>query len=519
MPNPTRSPGDTEPVRGTRPGRSRGRRKTSLIPVALATAVTLILGGASVARAVTATPLDAHADLEFSLDGATWSDAPDVVLGSWGCDLAGGTALSDPEGVISGTPEVDPCSMSPGESIDRTYYVRNATDTGRTGRYAVGVGEYLVSSEAEFDVSSTITGSVGTDSRTVTLYGADTPQATDSPARGSTVAALDLSPGQAARVVDEVSVPLDVENYAQRQSVSPMIWVSFSDIGVVDTDGDGLPDLVENQIGTDPTDPLNRLPGGTVGQRFGPEPFLPLTPEGTELAVDLATLPPGLRLEDGVLVGTPTGAGTYDVEFTVTMPGGAPYTSVRRVVIDSRSGGGSSDLPDLIWPVVIVGVIGIILGPGLGSLGDSIGGSLGGLFGGSSSWSWSGPFGGSSGSAAGDLLGGLFGPGGSTGSGSVPAAPATSTPATSTPATTPRPPSQSASPDGIEGTGQVAVNSVTPREGAPSSEWARANSQVRGSLAETGVGATDLLLWALTAAAAGVTLILLASRRRGDPEG
>lgn len=109
-----------------------------LIPVALATAVTLVLGGASVARAITAAPLDAHTDLEFSLDGSTWSDAPDLVLGSWGCDLAGGPALSDPEGAIGGTPEVDPCSMSPGESIDRTYHVRNATDTGRTGRYAVG---------------------------------------------------------------------------------------------------------------------------------------------------------------------------------------------------------------------------------------------------------------------------------------------------------------------------------------------------------------------------------------------
>ncbi|MBB1054271.1 hypothetical protein, partial [Dietzia sp. B44] len=75
-----------------------------------------------------------------------------------------------------------------------------------------------------------------------------------------------------------------------------------------------------------------------------------------------------------------------------------------------------------------------------------------------------------------------------------------------------------AGPDGANGPGQIPVNSVTPREGAPSSEWARANSQVRGSLAETGVGATDLLLWALTAAAAGVTLILWASRRRSDPE-
>lgn len=326
-----------------------------LIPVALATAVTLVLGGASVARAITAAPLDAHTDLEFSLDGSTWTDAPDLVLGSWGCDLAGGPALSDPEGAIGGTPEVDPCSMSPGESIDRTYHVRNATDTGRTGRYAVGIGDYLVSGEAEFDVSSTITGAVGSDSRTVTLYGADTPRSADSPARGTTVAALDLAPGQTARVVDEVSVPRDVENYAQRQSVSPMIWVSFTDIGVVDTDGDGLPDLVEDQLGTDPTDPVNRLPDGTVGRSFGPEPFLPRTPEGAVLAVDASTLPPGLRLEDGVLVGTPSRAGTYDVEFTVTLPDGATYTSLRRLVIRPPSGGGSVDLPDVIWPVVIVG--------------------------------------------------------------------------------------------------------------------------------------------------------------------
>nr|WP_241737199.1 thrombospondin type 3 repeat-containing protein [Dietzia sp. CQ4] len=287
-----------------------------------------------------------------------------------------------------------------------------------------------------------------------------------------------------------------------------MIWVSFTDIGVVDTDGDGLPDLVEDQLGTDPTDPVNRLPDGTIGRSFGPEPFLPRTPEGAVLAVDASTLPPGLRLEDGVLVGTPSRAGTYDVEFTVTLPDGATYTSVRRLVIRPASGGGSADLPDVIWPVVIIGVIGLILGPGLGSLGGSIGGSLGGSQGGLPGWPWNGSAGGSS--------------GGSAGSGSVPAAPVTSTPATSAPSSAPPSPPRStpspAGPDGANGPGQIPVNSVTPREGAPSSEWARANSQVRGSLAETGVGATDLLLWALTAAAAGVTLILWASRRRSDPE-
>ncbi|WP_228549050.1 thrombospondin type 3 repeat-containing protein, partial [Dietzia sp. SYD-A1] len=354
-----------------RRGRPRGRRRNGLIPVALAAAVTLVLGGASVARAVSASPLDAHTDLEFSLDGVTWSDAPDLVLGSWGCDLAGGPAHTDPRGAIGGTPEVDPCSMSPGQSIDRTYHVRNATTTGRTGRYAVGIGDYLVSGGAEFDVSSTLTGAVEVDSRTVTLYGPDTPRAGDSPARGTTVAALDLAPGQTATVVDEVSVPLDVENHTQRQSVSPMIWVSFSDIGVVDTDGDGLPDLAEDQLGLDPTDPVNRLPDGRTGRSFGPEVFLPSASEGIVLDVDTSSLPPGLRLEDGVLKGTPTRAGTYDIGFAVTLPDGATYHSIRRVVIRPGAGGGSVDLPDLIWPVVIVGVIGLILGPLLGSLGGS----------------------------------------------------------------------------------------------------------------------------------------------------
>lgn len=116
--------------------------------------------------------------------------------------------------------------------------------------------------------------------------------------------------------------------------MSPRIWVSFSDIGVVDTDGDGLPNNVEGEIGTDPGDPFNLLPSGTVGDRYGPVDFLPITPPDTQLDVDSSTLPPGLRLENGRLVGTPTEAGTYDIAFIVTMPGGAEFTSIRRVVID-----------------------------------------------------------------------------------------------------------------------------------------------------------------------------------------
>ncbi|UVE96617.1 thrombospondin type 3 repeat-containing protein [Dietzia sp. B32] len=446
-------------------------------------------------------PLDAHVDLEFSLDGSTWTDAPDLVLGSWGCDLDGGSAVPDPAGAIGGIPEVDPCAMLPGEFVDRSYHVRNATDSGRTGRYEVGVGDFVVSDGAEFAVRSTIAGAAAADSGTVMLYGPGTGQAGSSPARGSTVAVLDLGPGESARVVDEVSVPLDVPDTAQRQSVSPRMWVSFSDVAGVDRDGDGLPDTTEDQLGTDPADPLNPLPDGTAGREYGPEPFLPTPPPGTTLDVDADTLPPGMRVVGGVLTGTPTRPGTYDIGFTVTMPGGATYASVRRVVVHPASGGGSSDLPDFVWPVIVGGVIGVVIGifgPGLGSLAGSLGGSS------------DSP--GSSGSGGSRGPGGPGGSGGSAGSDSLAGTTAPTATAPTTAATTP-----DADPATDEGddTGRVANGALTPREGAPSDEWIRANSEVRGSLATTGVSGTELVLWALTAAAAGATLVLFARRRHG----
>ena len=439
-------------------------------------------------------PLDAHTDLEFSLDGSTWSDAPDQILGSWGCALDDGPVGPDSVGGIDGTPGVDPCSMSPGESVDRTYFVRNSTGTGRVGRYEVGVGDFVVSDEAEFAVTSTITGSATADSQTVTLYGGGTAQADDSPEPGTMLATLELAPGQSARVVDEVAVPVDPQNYAQYQSVSPRMWVSFTDIGVIDRDGDGLPDRDEDELGTDPDDSVNRLPDGTVGRRYGPEPFLPTPPDGTILEVDESTLPPGVRLEDGVLVGTPTSAGTYDIAFTVTMPGGSTYQSIRRVVVHPAAGGGSSELPDFLWPII---AITLIFGPGFGSLMGSLDDSVSG---------------GSLGSDRDDEDQ-------STPPGTDPDGPGAGVDPDDSAAANPEG-NPGANPEGTtdRGTGQVPVNSVTSREGAPSSEWARANSEVRGSLATTGVSGMDLLLWALTASAGGALLILLAKRRRqNDP--
>ena len=495
------------------------------IPLVLALVVTLVLGGASVARAVTVPPLDAHTDLEFSLDGTTWSDAPESVLGEWGCDLVDPAPVVDPDGAIGGTVGVDPCAMSPGEFIDRTYYVRNSTTTGRPGLYEVGIGQFELSGMAEFDVSSVITGVTGSDSGDVTLFGADTDQAAQTPAPDSRLAALVLAPGASAKVVDTVAVPVDPLNYAQYQSVSPRIWVSFSDTSLVDTDRDGLPDIIEDEIGTDPLDPLNPLPGGTVGSPYGPENFLPITPPGTVLEVDPDTLPPGIIIEDGVLSGTPTTPGTYDIAFTITMPGGAEYTSIRRVVVNPPGGGGgSSDLPDIIWPVIVGGIIGIIiviLWPNLGSLSDSLGGgsssgSDSGSGSSSSSSSSSGSDSGSSSSSGSDSSS-APGSGGSTDSTNE----STTDSTTESTAESTTDSGDSTTDSGTESTtGQVAIEKVTTREGSPSDSWARANSEVRSTLPTTGVGAVDLLLWALTAAAAGTTLILFARRRRaaGDAE-
>lgn len=509
--SPSDSPGPDRSVRSVSAVSAVSRKRKGFVPVVLATVVTLVLGGASVARAVSAPPLDAHTDLEFSLDGVTWSEAPDPVLGSWGCDLDGGPTVPDPEEAIGGTPGADPCSMAPGESIDRTYHVRSSTDTGRSGLYEVGIGDYVVSDHADFTVSSTISGP-GNASGTARLLGSEHSESDVPVEPGSAVTTLELAPGQTALVVDRVSVPDDVGEVAERQSVSPMMWVSFSDTAVVDSDGDGLPDHDENQLGTDPSDPFNRLPDGTVGQRYGPEPFLPTPPPDTELDVDVDTLPPGLRLEDGQLVGTPTSAGTYDIEFTVTMPAGATYTSIRRVVI-GQSTTGSVGLPDLFWPIVIIGII----GGGVGSLGSVIGGTFGSLV----PLPPLGP--GSSGSSPGSADADSADPGyPGSGSGSGPGSASAPGSAGSVPGTSehPRPqpghPHPGASPTATAqpGAGEIPSAVIVPRDGAPSEDWARANSQVRGSLAVTGVAAADLLLWALTAAAAGATLVLLASRTR-----
>ena len=67
--------------------------------------------------------------------------------------------------------------------------------------------------------------------------------------------------------------------------------------------------------------------------------------------------------------------------------------------------------------------------------------------------------------------------------------------------------------------GKVPYDRVSPREGSPSEGWATANSDIRSSSNNSGIGAGDLLLWILTAVAAVATLILVARLRGGRNEG
>lgn len=337
-------------------GRAIARRK-GFVPMVVASVATLVLGGISTARAAEPDPVDdALSNLEFSTDGIAWSDTPQSSIGSWGCD--------DPD--ASAAPGVDPCRMSPGDEISRTYFVKNVATDGTAGRYSSGVGDYEVTDHGTFDVTSTITTTSGLPlgAGEAHLRGGATGE-TPTPVN-TQLAIVDLVPGRIIKVVDVVSVPESAGNDAQSQESSPHMWVDFSLGGVadsdgdglsdaeeethqtdphkVDTDGDGVPDGVEVWTGSEPTSAASpaALAHGTVGKAYGPLQVLPSVPAGDTLT-GVDGLPPGMTLSaSGQLVGTPTAAGTYTISFDYTHAG-APVQHVERtIVVDPASSTGGS---------------------------------------------------------------------------------------------------------------------------------------------------------------------------------
>lgn len=421
---------------------SGGVRRRGLVLVALAAIVTLVLGGLSTARALEPEPLDARADLEFSFDGTHWQDDPQAIIGEWGCEAAA-------PGPPPANSERGACRLYPGDSIARTYFVRNANENGRAGRFAVGVGDIEVSDFGTFDVTTTLSPTTGAaeTTGTVEVRGPSLDDAGPAVPRGAELAFVELEPGAAVRVDDEVEVPVDAPNEAQEQYVSPRMWIEFSAEGVLDSDGDGLTDDEERELGTDPfdpdtdgdgvpdgvevwtgTDPLDAsdpgdLTDAKVGVEYPAAPLLPRLPDGAHIEVRTDTLPPGMTVnEAGMLVGTPTKPGEYDIVFDLVTADGKRYEVVRHITVDVQgdpgSGGGSvgsiGDLLGWLLGLIFGSVGGVPDWLDLGSLGGGSvgGGSLGGIFGslnlgslGSGSGSGSGSAGSGSGSSGGGSSG------------------------------------------------------------------------------------------------------------------
>ena len=331
-------------------------RRRGLVPLAIATTATLVLGGLSTARASEPEPsTNPYPALEFSIDGTQWSAEPQSAIGEWGCDT--------PESA-----EPDPCAMAPGDEISRTYLVRNISED--VGRFSTGIGKYEVSENGLFDVKSTI--SAAGESHPIDNGSAELRYAGGANYE-SVLAGVDLRPHDVIKIEDVVSVPESAGNEAQEESASPRMWIDFSVDGVVDSDGDGLTDEEEeNEYFTDPknpdtdkdgipdgievwtgSDPKNAsdpaaLAKGTVGKAYGPAQLVTRLPQGDSISVTENSLPPGLSVStDGHVSGTPNRAGTFDVQIKYTH-GGQTYAFTRQIVIDAApASGGTGSLGSL----------------------------------------------------------------------------------------------------------------------------------------------------------------------------
>jgi len=149
-----------------------------------------------------------------------------------------------------------------------------------------------------------------------------------------------------------------------------------SGVQIADADSDGLPDVVEQQLGTQTAqaDAQTRLatngnavPGisaaafstaGTVGQLFaysllasgGAGPFSYVLTSGL--------LPPGLSLAaNGQITGTPSGAGSYAFDYEVTDGLGAQTLVIGRIDIADvvAASGIDGDVPIPAWALIALG--------------------------------------------------------------------------------------------------------------------------------------------------------------------
>lgn len=177
-----------------------GRARAVLVAIlgVFALALGMVWGGAGTASAQEpGEPGPTPGLLEFSPDGITWSEDPSAVLPPFG----GG-------------------NLTPGSTIKRDYYVRNA-DT-ESGTFETYVGDWSSTPNSLFTVQSDFDGEVGV---RYTYYGSDFPDHTYGPAVkvGTVLNSVELAPGEQLRIRDSVGIHPDAGGGAQNASVTTAI--------------------------------------------------------------------------------------------------------------------------------------------------------------------------------------------------------------------------------------------------------------------------------------------------------
>lgn len=140
---------------------------------------------------------------------------------------------------------------------------------------------------------------------------------------------------------------------------------------LTDTDGDGITDVVEAYVGSNPSvadarNPLTApglgtpgsnstafIAGATVGQSFSYT-----LSSGSSYALTAGSLPPGLSLNGGtgMISGTPSTAGSYAFDYLVS-GGSSPLTVIGRIDVAQAGGAGeaSEDAPIPLWALAVLG--------------------------------------------------------------------------------------------------------------------------------------------------------------------
>ena len=256
-------------------------------------------------------------------DGDGLSDAYEVALGTDPCNKdTDGDGFSDSVEVASGSDPLDPNSTpltgaKKGNIASRIFSVLNSRGVGSS-----------TTLEADSQVFSVINTSspgtqmqlIETDSKVASILNVNAPGSRGGIETDSKLFSVQNSIVSTSSAAVKPAATQENRRMAQQQnssastSVAPSVNVPLVTLGGVDTDGDGLSDDEERQLGTDPTNP------DTDGDGYpdGLEVFLnsdPLDPRSTpDVSPPRFINAPVLEIENAMTLSRNERKGTRDVE-------------------------------------------------------------------------------------------------------------------------------------------------------------------------------------------------------------